>query len=303
MDDLQDILDNSWHDEEEALEQHLEAARTSTSRAGGGGGGDLSSLALNLSSQAEYNNELLQYIQHLEGQYSAAQSSLSEQEVHRGELERHAAASHERAEELQRQLHTTTSLYEELSARSSQHSSEGAAAAAQCEALEVQVRELSQQKQQLTASKEAGAARLVMLEGELSDLKRRRLVSDDDCTDSLATLSISLEKSTEELARERSAHYALQLEMSVLRDENIQMTRRLEHFVRAGQEGEDARESGARRLREAETTVTALQHQVGPCINISLSLSLSLSLSFSNTSLCDSRRAPWRPSVTSCRRR
>ena len=257
MDELQDSLDASWHDEEELMEQHQQGGAGTAA-----GGADMSSLALSLSSQAEYNNELLQYIQHLEAQFSQAQSSLVQQQSRVEESDRHAASSRERGEELQRKLLTATSLFEELSERHNQHSSEAGLVSADNAALRGQVSELSQQKQQLQADKHSSAERVARLEAELSDLKRRRLISDDDCTDSLATLSITLERTSAELDAERGRVYEAQLGMSLLKDENIQMTRRLEHLVRGEQEQEEEREGRARRSKEAAVTISALQLQV-----------------------------------------
>jgi chromosome segregation ATPase len=104
--------------------------------------------------------------------------------------------------------------------------------------------------------------RVAQLESELTELKRRRLISDDSSTDTITTLTHSLEKTTSELARERELHYSLQLSASLVKDENIQMTRRLEHLVRSGEEEQDDRESAVRKLREATATVASLKERV-----------------------------------------
>lgn len=56
-------------------------------------------------------------------------------------------------------------------------------------------------------------------------------VSDDDTADSLATALISLEKATSDLDSERARHYELQSRATALKDENIQLTRRVRHCV------------------------------------------------------------------------
>ena len=259
MSGLQDSLDRSWHDEDEFLEQHLESAT------GGKNTADLSSLALNLSSQAEYNNELLEYIRHLEEQLNHAQSSQVQQEVHIAEMQQRITESHERTESLQKQLNVTTGLYEDLTESHNELTSEMVMATTENDSLRVNVNELIQQKDMLQTAKDSSSERILQLEGELNDLRRRRLVSDDDNTDSITTLTITLEKANAELERERKLHYDVQLQASILKDENIQLTRRLEHFVRVDQDEGDERESNTRKIREANSKISSLQQQVRVC--------------------------------------
>lgn len=256
MDLLQDSLDSSWHDEEDLLEQHHQQISSHHRPA------DLSSLALNLSSQTEYNNELLVYIQHLEGCYSQAQSEHSSMQRRHEEAEQRAAESCSRADEMQNRLAMTAALYEDLVLQQAATSEQADTHSAELARMRIQISELEQQKQQLVQGRATGKERESALESQLAELQRRRLISDDDCADSLATLTITLETTTADLDRERKLHYELQQRASLLQDENIQMTRRLEHFMREGQDGRDDREQEARRARAAATALVALQQEV-----------------------------------------
>lgn len=256
MEQLHDSLDASWHEESETLTQHLSATNAQSVVSS-----DVHSLALDLSNQAEYNNELLEYIQLLEGRYSKSQMEQNDLELRLRAAEKQVADSHEQAEELRHKVLSSSALYETLTSQQAATSQQAITAASESQELRVKVKELQQQKDMLSQSKEAASERVVQLESELAELRRKRLISDDSSADSIATLTMTLEKTTAELERERSLHYDLQLSSSLLKDENIQMTRRLEHFVKSGQEEQEDRESGARRLREATSTIAALKEQ------------------------------------------
>jgi len=286
MEQLQDSLDSSWHDESETLTQHLSTTNTQSAVSS-----DVHSLALDLSSQAEYNNELLEYIQLLEGRYSKSQMEQNELELRLRSAEKQAADSHEQAEELRHKVLSSSALYEELTSQQATTAQQATAAASESQELRLRVDELQQQKDMLLRSKDEASERVVQLESELAELRRKRLISDDSSADSIATLTMTLEKTTAELERERSLHYDLQLSSSLLKDENIQMTRRLEHFVKAGQEEQEDRESGARRLKDATATIAALKEQTS-----SLSAErdqLDQALTVSRSRLSESEAARW----------
>lgn len=260
MQELQESLDQSWDEEEELLEfQHSHHASSSSLHQSNHQ--NVSSLALNLSSQTEYNNELLEYIQHLEGKYQESQVVQTKLEGKLEEAQRRASEESETAQELNKKLLHMTNLYEELTERFSATGSDMTEATSEIDTLRGQLEEAKQQKLHLEESQSTYSDRVMKLEAELSDLKRKRLVSDDDCTDKITTLNISLEKAMSELERERKLHYELQLQTSLLKDENIQLTRRVEHFVKVGQEDDDERESMLKQLKEAKASVAYYQHE------------------------------------------
>lgn len=195
MEELQQTLDSSWQEEEETLREHLESSRAHDSFRQGSSQ-EISSLALNLSSQAEYNNELLQYIQHLEGQYSDSLRYVEQLEREAATLQQQCKRTAESATEGGRQLAQTSSLYEELVEVHREQSSAVVALQNQHGTLREETDELLRERNSLQRDREASRQREAALARELAAAREKRLISDDDCTDSIATLTLSLEVSS-----------------------------------------------------------------------------------------------------------
>lgn len=228
---------------------------------------DISTLALNLSTQAEYNNELLEYIQDLE-------NSLQSSESYRHELGEKYDALHEnyketsdRADDLYHKLQISSSLCDELSAQLKAMRSDNVTSNEESEKNREIIESLIQQNQYIEKSNKQFTERIHRLESEVDEARRfKKSILSDETTETITTLSFSLESTQQELERTRKEYADMQLISSEVKDENIQLLQRIEHLTK--QRGDDSvfRETATAKLREATIRATDLQHQVIQCL-------------------------------------
>jgi chromosome segregation ATPase len=225
---------------------------------------DISTLAFNLSTQAEYNNELLEYIRELE-------SSLQNSEAYRHQLGEKYEALHEnyretsdRADDLYHKLQISSSLCDELSAQLKAMRSDNVSSYEDSEKNRETIESLSQQNAFLEKSNKQFTERIHRLESEVDEARRfKKSILSDETTETITTLSFSLESTQHELERTRKEYMDMQLVSSDVKDENIQLMHRLEHLSKQRDDDASFRETANAKLREATMRANDLQQQVG----------------------------------------
>lgn len=247
--DLQNTLNQSWGDpDDDAAQQEVV---------------DISTLAMNLSSQTEYNNELLAYIRDLERALQNSETYRHELAEKYGALEENFNETSDRADDLYHKLQISSSLCDELSSQlkalrnDSQVSHDGA------DRDRETIESLMQQNQYLEKSNKQFSEQIHRLESEVDAAQRfKKSILSDETTETVATLTYSLESTQAELERTRKEFLDMQLISSEVKDENIQLMHRIEHLTKQRDDDSTSRDNSMVKMREATIAVSDLQQQV-----------------------------------------
>ena len=249
--DLQKKLTQSWQESDDNVSrQHSQDVA------------DISTLAFNLSSQTEYNNELLEYIRDLELNLQTSETLRHElSEKYESLLESNQEIS-ERADDLYHKLQISSSLCDELSAQLKALRDDTAASKDDADQGREALESLKQQNQYLEKSNRHLTERVHRMESEIDAAQRlKKSILTDETAESIATLTFTLESTQQELERTRREHLEMQLTATEVRDENIQLMRRMEHLTKQREDDASHRDASMAKLRETTVLVSDLQQQ------------------------------------------
>jgi hypothetical protein len=241
---------------------------------------DVSSLALNLSNQAEYNNELLSYVKELEIKYQQMDRSRYELLGQIETISQNSAEANERADDLYRKLKLSSNLCDELTSQLQTMREEASQYETIARESKVSVETIRQQNIYLEESNRNYNIRVNQLESELDDMRRfKKTLVEDDTLDETNRLTFTLEANQAELERARKNNYELQLLVTMTKDENFQLQRRVEHLIKQYEDDLASREKLQSKNREMSDRLSALQDEVADLLARNDQLSESLNVS------------------------
>eukprot|EP00602_Paraphysomonas_sp_CaronLab_P013563 CAMPEP_0185044812 /NCGR_PEP_ID=MMETSP1103-20130426/43641_1 /TAXON_ID=36769 /ORGANISM="Paraphysomonas bandaiensis, Strain Caron Lab Isolate" /LENGTH=950 /DNA_ID=CAMNT_0027585087 /DNA_START=204 /DNA_END=3056 /DNA_ORIENTATION=+ len=241
---------------------------------------DISSLALNLTSQTEYNNELLEYIRDLEKKCHQSEQ-VREKLVEKNEsLHSAFREANSRADDLHNKLTVSSRLCDELSAQFHSVRDEAVQLRLELDSAKQTCESLKQQHAYLEENNKSLNRKNLELESEVDELRRlKKMFTSDETSDTIMTLTCKLESVEKELEWTRKSSYDVQTQASVIKDENIQLMRRIDHLLKQRDDDVEAKEKSQARYREATQSLTALQKQVADLTTRNDQLQESLTMS------------------------
>lgn len=222
---------------------------------------DMSSLVLNLTTQTEYNNKLLDYIKELEIKYQQSEN-IKYELIHKIKvLEKDLLDSNNRADDLYNKLTISSSLCDELATQFQTLRNDVIQSDNLNKDNKMELQSYLQKNVYLEEQNREYSLRIIQLESTVDELNRYRtnLHLNESQETELVHLKYQLNTIQSELEKQNKLYYELSLNSNNLQAENIQLNQTIQYYMKQHEEDMMQKDKLMLKYKELTNQISNLQ--------------------------------------------